>query len=38
MIKRLQDKVIRKYGFENWRTILVFRVTGWFERRGNENE
>ena len=30
MIKRLQDKVIRQYGFENWRTILIFRLTSIF--------
>ena len=30
MIKRLQDAVIRTYGFENWRTLLVFRLTSIF--------
>ena len=27
MIKRMEDRVIKIYGFENWRTILIFRVT-----------
>lgn len=27
MIENWQNKVIRKYGFENWRTLLVFRLT-----------
>ena len=27
MIKKWQNKVIRKYGFENWRTLLVFNLT-----------
>ena len=27
MIQKWQDAVIRKYGFENWRTLLVFHLT-----------
>jgi len=27
MIKRLEDKVIHKYGFEHPLTIAVFRIT-----------
>lgn len=27
MIEKWQNKVIRKYGFENWRTLLVFNLT-----------
>lgn len=26
-ILKTEDKVIWKYGFENWRTILVFKFT-----------
>lgn len=26
MKNRICDYVIRKYGFENWRTVLVFRI------------
>lgn len=26
-MKKLQNKVIAKYGFENWRTILVFKIS-----------
>lgn len=25
-MKELQEKVIRKYGFENWRTVLIFKL------------
>ena len=25
-MKQICEKVVRKYGFENWRTILVFRI------------
>ncbi len=31
-MKKLQEKVIRKYGFENWRTILVFKISQLFEK------
>ena len=23
---KLKNNVIRKYGFENWRTVLVFKI------------
>lgn len=26
-MKKLQNKVIAKYGFENWRTVLVFKIS-----------
>lgn len=26
-MKKLQNKVIEKYGFENWRTVLVFKIS-----------
>ena len=32
MIKRIENKVIRTYGFENWRTILVFRITNFLRK------
>lgn len=32
MLKRIENKTIRKYGFENWRTILVFRITNFFKK------
>ena len=32
MIERLQNKVIRRYGFENWRTILIFKITEKFSK------
>ena len=25
-MKQICEKVVRKYGFENWRTILIFRI------------
>lgn len=31
-MKKLQNKVIAKYGFENWRTILVFKISEIFGR------
>lgn len=30
MIAKIENYVINKYGFENWRTILVFRLTSAF--------
>lgn len=26
-IKKIENAAIRRYGFENWRTILAFRLT-----------
>lgn len=26
-MKKLQNKIIAKYGFENWRTILIFKIS-----------
>lgn len=25
-MKQISEKVLRKYGFENWRTVLVFKI------------
>lgn len=27
MIERMEDKAIRKYGFEAWQTIAIFKIT-----------
>lgn len=27
IVTKIENGVINKYGFENWRTILVFRLT-----------
>ena len=27
MIERMENYVIENYGFENWKTILTFRIT-----------
>lgn len=27
MIERMEDKAIRRYGFEAWQTIAIFKVT-----------
>lgn len=27
MLRKWENAVIRKYGFENWRTVAVFRIT-----------
>ena len=31
-MKKLSEKVLRKYGFENWRTILLFKIMELMER------
>lgn len=28
MRNKILDAVIRKYGYENWRTVLVFKILG----------
>ena len=32
MIERIENAVIAKYGFENWRTILIFSITEKFHK------
>lgn len=27
MLEKLENYIIRKYGFENWKTILIFKIT-----------
>lgn len=27
LIEKIENATIRRYGFENWRTILAFRLT-----------
>lgn len=34
MLQHLENKVIGKYGFENWRTILIFKITNFFRKKG----
>ena len=31
-IEKIENRVIRKYGFENKRTIITFNVTGFLRR------
>ena len=26
------DKIVRKYGFENWRTVWAFRIANFFKK------
>lgn len=32
MIEKIENAMIRKYGFENWRTIWVFRIGKFFSK------
>lgn len=32
MLKRIENKVIHKYGFENWKTISVFKTTNFLRK------
>ena len=34
MLERIENKVIRKYGFENHLTIVVFKVTDFLRKVG----
>lgn len=29
MINKWAEKILRRYGFENWRTIWAFRIAEW---------
>ena len=31
-LEQFEDEVIYRYGFENWRTVLVFKVTDFIRK------
>lgn len=32
MIEKIENYVIKNYGFENWKTILIFKITNIMRR------